>query len=634
MRLLLARTLVITLTSLCFGLCQAAEAGEWSESHITKYRFTIATNAERYASSGLIDPEWSSTPRPWDDPITAEGKMQALDLGAALRHNLQPDAQRNLRVVCCPLLRTFQTAVAVAKQLSLPKVHLDLSICESLTKDIHGSSFQLDRANIFLSAKELSFYSEGLEVVTDTPMAPLPTDWENNNDTSRIFNIVKHIVYHASEMSGCIVVTTPSFALQLARTFILNATHPVAFTRNAARITISLHIEPSGDVKTHLESKYFKGVFRYTPNTDWFSRHIDHWTKFFLQSGRFDFTRKIEILEIGVYEGRSAVWLLENIISRHADSRIVLVDPIVENQLLRLKFNLRLTGEAHKATTITKFSLAAFDEIVLSNQRFDVVYIDGDHRACQALFDAILSFQVLKMGGYIIFDDYLWVDQEVTSVTHPKPGIDVFLQFYAKDIEVVVKDYQVIVRKIGSGSQLYNYDIAPEGTIPILMIFDHNTNAVIKSIIQHCSNPARLRFILIDCGLHLRDIDPRVAVTWIDQARPCGPSMSLLSVFDHCPSIHRHYIYLSSSVIRFTGDITRLWVHAPALASMAAFARADVTDEFEIDVAVVNQAHFSAQTRVVALMHETGKLKTTSPWSASYFSFAELPSRLNGLVVI
>ena len=39
---------------------------------------------------------------------------------------------------------------------------------------------------------------------------------------------------------------------------------------------------------------------------------------------------------------------------------------------------------------------------------FDLVFVDGSHQATDVLTDAVISFQLLRLGGLMIFDDYLW----------------------------------------------------------------------------------------------------------------------------------------------------------------------------------------------------------------------------------
>ena len=48
------------------------------------------------------------------------------------------------------------------------------------------------------------------------------------------------------------------------------------------------------------------------------------------------------------------------------------------------------------------------------------------------------------MNGIIIFDDYTWNVGERS----PKKAIDKFLQDYAQYLQVLLVDYQVIVKKI------------------------------------------------------------------------------------------------------------------------------------------------------------------------------------------
>ena len=45
---------------------------------------------------------------------------------------------------------------------------------------------------------------------------------------------------------------------------------------------------------------------------------------------------------------------------------------------------------------------------------FDFIYVDASHRAPDVLLDAVLAFQLLRIGGLIIFDD------EVRSIMPPR----------------------------------------------------------------------------------------------------------------------------------------------------------------------------------------------------------------------
>jgi hypothetical protein len=61
--------------------------------------------------------------------------------------------------------------------------------------------------------------------------------------------------------------------------------------------------------------------------------------------------------------------------------------------------------------------------------------------------DAVNSFEVLRVGGLLAFDDYLW-GAALPLLQTPKLAIDAFLSIYQNKIKVLVKDYQVLVQKI------------------------------------------------------------------------------------------------------------------------------------------------------------------------------------------
>jgi predicted O-methyltransferase YrrM len=43
-------------------------------------------------------------------------------------------------------------------------------------------------------------------------------------------------------------------------------------------------------------------------------------------------------------------------------------------------------------------------------KQFDFIYIDGNHCCDNVLADAVMSWTMLKPGGIMLFDDYLYED--------------------------------------------------------------------------------------------------------------------------------------------------------------------------------------------------------------------------------
>jgi hypothetical protein len=51
---------------------------------------------------------------------------------------------------------------------------------------------------------------------------------------------------------------------------------------------------------------------------------------------------------------------------------------------------------------------------------FDFIYIDGSHMRVDVLLDAVLAWQLLKPGGFMVLDDYEWNEYRDNMVCHPK----------------------------------------------------------------------------------------------------------------------------------------------------------------------------------------------------------------------
>jgi hypothetical protein len=90
----------------------------------------------------------------------------------------------------------------------------------------------------------------------------------------------------------------------------------------------------------------------------------------------------------------------------------------------------------------------------LAPESFDIIYINGSHRAADVLGDAVLSWELLKPGGIMIFDDYcldgsdLGPDEAALPLELvPKSAIDAFLLTYGSKLDILHRYYQVAVQK-------------------------------------------------------------------------------------------------------------------------------------------------------------------------------------------
>lgn len=200
--------------------------------------------------------------------------------------------------------------------------------------------------------------------------------------------------------------------------------------------------------KNRTESKYIFQI-------DWFSPFISSWEKFL---SPFKEKSNLNFLEIGSFEGKSTIWLLENILT-HPTDRLTCIDTFmgsaehsekdyqVNISLIEEHFlhNIEVSGAKEKVTILKGFSREILPKLI--HKSFDFIYIDGSHKASDVLEDTILSFLLLKKNGVLIFDDYKWIDVE-NILERPKLAIDAFLQIYEGQYQLLFKDYQVIVKSL------------------------------------------------------------------------------------------------------------------------------------------------------------------------------------------
>jgi predicted O-methyltransferase YrrM len=179
-----------------------------------------------------------------------------------------------------------------------------------------------------------------------------------------------------------------------------------------------------------------------------------------------------KILEIGSYEGASTCYLIEKMSQNIGDNELEIhcIDTW-EGGVEHSQVNMSLVEkrfDSNIALTIKKCNVSV--KIIKHKKRsdlalsfllsngmenyFDFAYIDGSHQAPDVLFDAVAGFRLVREGGLIAFDDYLWAEELSTGkdlIRCPKPAIDAFTNLYWKKIKIITAPlYQVYVQKLSS----------------------------------------------------------------------------------------------------------------------------------------------------------------------------------------
>lgn len=183
--------------------------------------------------------------------------------------------------------------------------------------------------------------------------------------------------------------------------------------------------------------------------SDWFSHHIPVWQQLLAPH----VGRPTQALEIGSYEGRSAIWLCDHVLT-HPQSRLTCIDlfsgdgsrdySAADGDRLYRRFTANTAQHAARLRVLRGESGRLLRQESVA-PTYDFVYIDGSHKSWHVLEDAILAWRLLKVGGLLLFDDYMGGD--TASHHYPHLGINCFLACHQDGLQIVHRGYQIAIRK-------------------------------------------------------------------------------------------------------------------------------------------------------------------------------------------
>jgi predicted O-methyltransferase YrrM len=187
-----------------------------------------------------------------------------------------------------------------------------------------------------------------------------------------------------------------------------------------------------------------------------------YWNHEFIKNTNQFLNKKFDLcLEIGSFEGLTSNYIAENLLSK--DGELICVDPLTDvylntelteydiernvkdfayfkDQYSRFQNNVREYLDNNKIKLIRSLSVDAFPDLIYKYEnKFDFIYIDGDHRPEGVYIDAINSFRLCKIDGFILFDDYIWENAGI--------GMDKFLNEYSGKYDLLIKQHQVLIKK-------------------------------------------------------------------------------------------------------------------------------------------------------------------------------------------
>ena len=182
--------------------------------------------------------------------------------------------------------------------------------------------------------------------------------------------------------------------------------------------------------------------------SDWSSGNFTLWRRVFwpLRS------EPLRILEIGSWEGRSAIFFL-NLFDQ---STITCIDTFSggsdhsADQVARIeeRFDRNLAPFGHRVEKIKGLSREALASLSTRERRYDLAYIDGSHDHDDVMVDSLGVWSMLNPGGSIIWDDYRWGRHHLPLEQRPQSAIDEFLREREGQYRVLSKGYQMIIERL------------------------------------------------------------------------------------------------------------------------------------------------------------------------------------------
>lgn len=223
----------------------------------------------------------------------------------------------------------------------------------------------------------------------------------------------------------------------------------------AAKSAVGIQEGSGKDASVLPDPSYVPIDGKYHFSKDMFDDRIPVWGRVLAPfRGRAD----LRYLEVGVFEGKSVVWMLENILTDPSAS-VTAVDIFPGELKATFLRNMELAGRTDAVTAIEGLSSEELRKLPLRS--YDIVYIDGSHTADDVLADAVLAWGLLETGGVMIFDDFLWVGRGggklLPEELRPALGVSSFIAAYRNEIEVLENGYQVVLRRVDNPCRSKHY---------------------------------------------------------------------------------------------------------------------------------------------------------------------------------
>lgn len=165
----------------------------------------------------------------------------------------------------------------------------------------------------------------------------------------------------------------------------------------------------------------------------------------------------LRLLEVGIHEAWTAKRLVTSFLVDRPGSQYFGNDiwiwgdtPIPDSKKLAI-LNLKEVGVEQWPTCGPNgwwfdgdiFQLVS--DIAIARGSLDIAYIDASHKPAPTLLESCLCFELLKPGGFLLWDDY---DARNPVTQEVRQAVDPFLKIYGPKLDVIDAEYQLLARKL------------------------------------------------------------------------------------------------------------------------------------------------------------------------------------------
>jgi predicted O-methyltransferase YrrM len=173
-----------------------------------------------------------------------------------------------------------------------------------------------------------------------------------------------------------------------------------------------------------------------------------------------------KVLEVGTYAGISLIEIIKQIPNSQGtaidiwesydeinENKLNVLKTIKENNIEELFYsNIKTVGLQDRIRGIKGKSSNVLLKMIKQNEIFDFIYVDGSHKCLDVALDLCLSWQLLRNGGIMAIDDYLYTLEtnfENNVLEYPYHAVNHFLESHKNELTILEKGYRVFVVRHG-----------------------------------------------------------------------------------------------------------------------------------------------------------------------------------------